>query len=818
MNKSTIKSNKFRQWMKENSVSEFIPYLVQLDENTIKTTGGDYLQVIKIEGRAHESADPDDVINWKEQLNNLLKNIAAPNVAIWTNTIRREENTFPNGEFEQESFSEQLNNKYKNHIEKNNMMVNELYLTVCYRSTTLPGVKFLQRFEKNHEVIKRAQYEALEQIHDIVSNVTSGLSDYGARVLGCYDRKGIKHSEVLEFLSFLINLEWTPRALPKKILSEALPYTRPFFGEDAFEIRGVTESTIGAILSISEYPESTEAGLINAFLSAPFPLILTQSFNFLSKPVGIELLQRHQRRMKNAGDLSTTQINNIDDALDDLTAGRFVFGEHHLALTILANDVHSLKKNLSAAKAELADSSMVVSREDWALGAAYWSMLPGNFQYRARPAPISSKNFSGFSSFHNYPTGNRTGNQWGPSVTLFKTSSGAPYYFNFHSALSSAKAKKIAQLEAEYGANSIKESKEENKALGNTLIIGPSGSGKTVTQGFLMAQSKKFNPTQIIFDKDRGLEIYVRAEGGTYFPFKNGIKTGCNPFQLEPSEDAYQLLEMILKKCAGGVFSTSQENEISKAIRGVMRLPQHLRRISQCLSFLDPTDPNGVHARLAKWCGDGTLAWVFDNEEDQINFGKNTMFGFDVTDFLDNEEIRTPLIMYLFHRIIQIIDGRRIMVFMDEFWKLLLDKYFEDFAQNGLKTIRKLNGIMVFGTQSAKDVLKSPISHSIIEQCETMIFMPNPKADREDHIQGFKLTEREYELIKTEMLPGSRRFLIKKGHNSVVAQLDLDGFSDELAVISGTADNVELLERIRQQVGENPKIWLPEFYKQRVSA
>lgn len=818
MNTSTTKSNKSRQWARENPVAEFIPYSVQLDEKTIKTTGGDYLQVIKIDGRAHESADPEDVINWKDQLNNLLRNIASPNISIWTNTIRREENTFPSGEFENGSFSEKLNFKYKNHIGKNNMMVNELYLTVCYRATTLPGVKFFQRFEKNNEVIQRAQYEALEQIHEIVSNITSGLSDYGARVLGCYDRKGIKHSEILEFFSFLINLEWIPRALPKKILSEVLPYTRPFFGEDAFEVRGITESTIGAILSISEYPESTEAGLINAFLSAPFPLILTQSFNFLSKPVGIELIRRQQRRMQNAGDLSITQIDSMSDALDDLTAGRFVFGEHHLALTILANDVHNLKKSLSAAKAELADSSMVVSREDWALEAAYWSMLPGNFQYRARPAPISSKNFAGFSSFHNYPTGNKTGNQWGPSVTLFKTSSGAPYYFSFHSALSLSKAKKIAQLEAEHGANSIKEAKEEGKANGNSIIIGPAGSGKTVTQGFLMAQSKKYGPTQVIFDKDQGLEIYVRAEEGVYFPFKNGIKTGCNPFQLEPSEDTYQVLEMLLKKCAGGVFSTSQENEISKAVRGVMRLPQHLRRISSCLSFLDPTDPEGVQARLSKWCDNGSLAWVFDNDEDLINFSENTMFGFDVTDFLDNDEIRTPLIMYLFHRITKIIDGRRMMIFMDEFWKLLLDEYFEDFAQNGLKTIRKLNGIMVFGTQSAKDVLKSPISHSIIEQCPTMIFMPNPRADREDHIQGFKLTEREYQLIKTEMLPGSRQFLIKQGHNSVIAQLDLDGFSDELAVISGTADNVALLKRIRQQVGEDPKIWLPEFHKQRTVA
>ena len=38
--------------------------------------------------------------------------------------------------------------------------------------------------------------------------------------------------------------------------------------------------------------------------------------------------------------------------------------------------------------------------------------------------------------------------------------------------------------------------------------------------------------TQVIFDKDRGLEILVRALGGEYFPLKNGVPTGFNPLQL----------------------------------------------------------------------------------------------------------------------------------------------------------------------------------------------------------------------------------------------------------------------------------------------
>lgn len=813
--KAQQRSTHDRQWSRENSVAEFIPYYVQVDEHSVKTRGGDYLQVIRLDGVAHESADPENVIIWKEQLNILLRNISSPQVCLWTNTVRCEENAYPRGDYV-DPFDKQLNDKYRRHLSKTKMMVNNLYLTILYRPAATKTLSFLSKMEKNKAVLAQQQEEALEKLNDIVSIVTSSLNRYGPHRLGTYLRRDILHSELIEFFDFLVNGDWMPRALPKKVLSDCLARNRPFFGADAFEVRGVVDSQVGATLGIAEYPEGSEAGLLNALLSAPFPLVLTQSFNFLSKPVAIELLQRQQGRLETAGDLAKSQVAQIDDALDDLASGRIVYGEHHLSLTVFADDPRTLRAHLAAALAELADCSMVVAREDWALASAYWAQLPGNTKYRPRPSPISSRNFAGFSSFHNYPTGQLTGNQWGPAVTLLKTSSGAPYYFNFHEPLDASKAKKKA--EAALNGEILSEGKEEQKALGNTLLIGPSGSGKTVAQGFLLAQSKKFNPTQVLFDKDRGLEIFVRASSGVYLPLQTGVPTGFNPFQMEPTAANMLFLNQLVKKACGGEFTYQQEKEIDAAVRGVMGLPQHLRRLGRCLEFLDPVDPKGPYVRLEKWCGNGSLAWVLDNEHDLLNFGDNTLFGFDVTEFLDNAEVRTPIVMYLFHRIEQLIDGRRLQIFLDEFWKLLFDEYFEDFAQNKQKVIRKQNGIMVYGTQSAKDVLTSPIAHSLIEQCATMLFMPNPKADREDYISGFKLTEREYQLIREEMVPGSRRFLVKQGHNSVVAELNLKGFDDELAVISGTTDNVELVNRIIETHGDDPAVWLPIFHEQRRSA
>jgi type IV secretion system protein VirB4 len=81
-------------------------------------------------------------------------------------------------------------------------------------------------------------------------------------------------------------------------------------------------------------------------------------------------------------------------------------------------------------------------------------------------------------------------------------------------------------------------------------------------------------------------------------------------------------------------------------------------------------------------------------------------------------------------------------------------------------------------------------------------------------VDGFKLTEREYELVARELSPESRRFIVKQGHNSLVAELNLTGFDDELAILSGRTANVELADAIRAEGGSS-ETWLSLFQQRR---
>lgn len=798
----------------EEGTATFIPYSSHVTKNAVKLTSGDYIQVIRLQGAAHESADVLDINLWHEQLNGMMRNLASPNVAIWSHVARRQYWAYPGGEFAA-GFAKALNERYRASIENTRMLVNELYLTIVYRPQPLKAAKFLDRFSRpDAKAQVEQQRDELEQLDEKVGAALAALDRYEPELLGCYERAGHMYSEVLEFLAYLINGEWHRVPLPRSEIRDILATSRPFFGKGGLmSLKGPTATQYASIISIQEYPSLTCPGILNDLLSMPCEFVLSQSFTFLSKPVALGRMKRQQARMINSGDVAESQIADIDQALDELASNLFVMGAHHLSLLIKADDQKTLSEYVNAAGAALSDSGMKWAREEAGIAGSFWAQLPGNFEYRVRVGDITSRNFAGFSCFHNYPIGRLHHNQWGDAVTMFKTTSGAPYYFNYHKGEEGADAKRAAKLDPNH------------KDLANTVVIGQSGAGKTVLETFLLAQTQKCGLppnklTCVLFDKDLGASIAVRAMGGRYYPIRNGVPSGWAPMQQEPTPSNLMFLERFIKQLVHRddmPITPAQEREIVDAIAGVMKAPKPMRRLGAVLQFLDPTDPNGLHGRLQRWCQGGALGWLFDNPEDNLVVEGTPILGFDVTDFLDNPETRTPTVMYLFHRIESLIDGRRIPIFMDEFWKLLDDEAFEDLAKNKLVTIRKQDGFLVMFTQSPKQVLQSPIAFAIIEQTATKIFLPNPAADRKDYIDGFKLTEREYQIIR-ELPEKSRRFLVKQGQNSVVAELNLRGFDDELAVLSGNTATSLLAERIIAEVGDDPTKWLPEFHRVRKGA
>ena len=798
---------------RERSLADQVPYSAQVSEYIVRTRTGDYVQVFRVGGASFESADDEALNNWHERLSLAWRNLASTQLAIWTHVIRRRETRYPDGVFASR-FAQSLGQKYRERMAGEQLMVNELYVSLVYRSTS--GVvsdwtsRVLSRTQRGSiEIEIRAAIEASDKLRQ---TLLAALDRYDIEPLRLYEHEGQLCSQTLEFLGFLLNGEWQRMPLPRSPVSEVLTTSRPIFGVEVIEYRPPTHTVLGAMLGIKEYPSPTVVGMFQSLLSAPFPLILTQSFTFLSKGTSLGLLQRQFARMSNAGDFAVSQAAQLKEALDAVAGDEFVLGDHHFSLQVLTDpferyDVNLvvqqqkiLNERVSQARRMLADANLTVAREDLALEAAFWAQLPGYFVRRLRKSPITSRNFAAMAPFHNYPIGRPSGNHWGDALTVLTTSARSPYFFSLH-------------------ASDPKDpSGGSRRDVGHTFVCGPTGAGKTVIVGFLIAMLTKFGAHQVIIDKDRGLQILVRALGGEYLPLKTGEPTGCNPLQLEPTPANLDFLKTwlrLLVQDGAGLLSVPDEADLEVALRGTLALDAPDRCLSRLIEFLDATVSDGVYARLSKWCHitQGEYAWVFDNPQDRMvaRLSSHALIGFDCTDLLAHSIIRAPVTAYLLHLIGGLLGSRRLVCWLDEFQSLLADPTFESFADQSLPTWRKLDGVMCLATQSPRKVIDSRIARSVVEQTPTKIFLPNADATREDYIEGFGLSQREFQLIKEQLEPGSRRFLIKQGRHSVVCQLDLSGFDQELAVLSGRARSVAILERVIGEQGPDPDRWLPVF-------
>ena len=780
----------------EKSVADFLPYARHIDDSTIVTKNGYLFQTLTIDGIAFETADQSTLNHLKTVRNTLWRSIASSRYALYHHVIRRKVSDYPNGRYR--GFCAELDQRWQAKLGDKQLFVNDLYVTVVRRS--LQGsVGFADTLGRllssatDRDAIRAQRRSDLKALYETTDNVLGSLAKYGARRLNVYDTPQGPHSQMLEFLSYLLNHEQRPVKLPSSPLDTYLPYKRPLFGHETLELRGAAreDSLFGATLSIKEYGPGTGPGMLDALLRLPHELVITQSFAFIEKQKSLEALKRAGRIMDTADDAAVSQREQLLVAADDLVGGRIHFGEHHLSCLVTGRTEAQLDRAVSDCIADLTDLGLIAVREDLNQEACFWAQMPGNFSFIARKAAISSANFAGYASFHNFPRGQAQGNHWGDCVTLLETTSGTPYAFNFHHA-----------------------------DLGNFTVIGPSGTGKTVVLTFLMAQAQRFDPFSVFFDKDRGAELFIRAIGGQYSVVRPGHPTGFNPLKLPdtPVNRAFlrNWLAELVRPLDGTTLTSTDHGVIADAVDANYLAPAEHRRLSVLQELFQgherPTTES-LAARLRPWWGSGERAWLFDNDEDRLQFDQRTT-GFDLTYILDDAVGRTPTMMYLFHRVDQILTGQRAIIFIDEGWKALDHPAFEERIRDWLKTIRKRNGLIGFGSQSAKDALSSRIGDSIIEQSPTQLFMPNHKADQAAYCDGFGLTLEEFKIIK-ELPDSSRCFLVKHGTHSVIARLDLIGEDDILSILSGREETVGLLDEIRAEVGDDPANWLPLFHQRR---
>jgi type IV secretion system protein VirB4 len=778
--------------------ADHLPWLRHVSDRIVKTRSGHFMGVIALSGLSFQTLDQADLNLRYFGRNQTVVGLGSSRYALYGHVIRREIAPAIDGGFDN-PFALELDARYVQALGRRKMFVNDIYLSVLRRP--MQGkVGLIDALIQQFRAVGsdgEPEQEIVTELSETLDAMARDMSAYGARVLSVVERPGGLFSEPAEFFAKLTNgTEEKSVALARMALNEYVTDKRIFIGPNAVEIRDAAGiSKFGAILSVKEYPPFAGPGMLDRLLELPLEMIITQSFSIADRAATHDHMGKVGRQVKGSDHSGTAVEDGIAVARDALATGQAIFGEHHLTVMPLVESAGQLARAVSDVGAELNAMNIAWVREDLGCEPGYWAQMPGNFDYIARRAVISSRNFAAFFSAHSFPAGERSGMPWGRPITLLETTSQTGFFLNFH----------------------------EKSGLGHFSVIGPSGSGKTVALNFLLAQAARIEPRPrcVFFDKDRGAEPFIRAMNGRYEALEPGKPTGFNPFGLPDTQDNRAFLVRLLSFMLRPVdrpLNAPETTVITDAVASMYRHDPTDRRMANLPELLKgrmAASGEGLDVRIKPWLAGGRHGWLFGAEVDRLSWS-NPIAAFDMTKVLDDPTVRTATLLYVFHRVRETLDGQPTMVFLDEGWRLLDDLVFVDFIKDLLKTARKLNGVVGFGTQSAGDIVASKISDTLIEQTATNLFFPNAKADAHAYRAKFGLSEKEFDWVRTTP-PESRCFLVKRKADSVVVRLDLSGMPDLIKVLSGTEASVRELDELRARLGDDPALWLPIFCRWEVN-
>jgi type IV secretion system protein VirB4 len=638
----------------ETGVSTHL-HLTHLNEPTVvEFDNGQVASTLKLKGVAFEIATPEELNRYK-RIKHQAISLLSEEFGVLEHTFRRKISSNLTGEFV-ESFTYQVDQKYRAKFKDCPMYANELYLTLIYRGIDSgkfgKALNFLETL-KNRSMQSAKQdwrEQAISKLKKVMNQLMAQLSVFKPVLLGSRDEE-LGYSEVLSFYGNFVNgLQFIPfkkalyaspmfsgmkegwkhqGAYPKGNLSNYLPQKRLFFGDSVEFLGRGNHSLFGAMISIKEYASETASVMLSPLLHLEAEFIYTNSFSVELNEVAQKKILRQLVRLENSGDPSISQQMQLGQCRDDLASGNLKVGY-----------LQELVQKAIKAYAEIGFS---VVQETLGLEPAFWAQIPGNQRYVVRSSLITSQNFADFCPLHNYGTGYRDLNHLGSAVSLLETPSKTPLFFNFHA----------------------KGSGDPNDLTpGHTTIIGGNGSGKTVFMGFMDSQMSRYGGRSFFFDRDRGMEIYIRACGGTYARIHpdHPLESQFNPFCLDdtPKNRAF------LKTWMAELIKNEQEEElpadIDQSISACVdyayeALSRDHRTLSNITKILPMNFPRWD--RLRKWLkgqgvrNEGDWAFLFDNESDQLSLSASKV-GFDFTELMAQpKSVLTAVCMYLMHRIKQ---------------------------------------------------------------------------------------------------------------------------------------------------------------------
>ena len=299
--------------------------------------------------------------------------------------------------------------------------------------------------------------------------------------------------------------------------------------------------------------------------------------------------------------------------------------------------------------------------------------------------------------------------------------------------------------------------------LGHTLVVGPTGAGKSTALGLIAAQWFRYPQAQV-FAFDRGYSIWMltNAAGGEFYDLA-GPKSDlafCPLRDIDDEADVAWAVGWIEVLCElnGMRFVPKHRNAVADAVMQLRLSPTRtLTELSANVQDIEIRDA------LQHFTVMGPLGPLLDAEHDSLGTGR--MLAFETENLLQlDDKAVIPVLLYLFRRIEQRLDGSPTLILLDEAWSYLQHELFRTRLKDWLKTMRRKNAAVVMATQQISDIANSQIADVVLENCSTKILLPNAEsknpASREFYAR-VGLNERELEILQVS-IPKQHYYIVSR--------------------------------------------------------
>lgn len=347
--------------------------------------------------------------------------------------------------------------------------------------------------------------------------------------------------------------------------------------------------------------------------------------------------------------------------------------------------------------------------------------------------------------------------------------------------------------------------------LGHGIMFGPTRTGKSTHLGLLALSWLRYKNARI-YAFDKGFSMYptCKGVGGSHYTIgSKASNLAFAPLQfLDTPEDRAWAMEWIDTILAlNGLDATpNQRNEIGNAVMNM-----HYSGSKTLSEFVMTIQDEHIREALKQFTIDGLMGHLLDAEDD--GFGTSFFMTFEIEQLMGlGERFALPVLLYLFRRIEQSLDGRPTLIILDEAWIMLAHKVFREKISNWLDSMAKKNCTVFMATQHLSHAVNSGILDIIVGSTACKIFLPNLYA-RDPEVAPIYarmgLNPRQIDIVATGLPKRDYYYVSEKGQRKY--QLALG----PLALSFVGATDLDSVNRIEALEAEHGASWVGEWIIER---